>query len=111
MTILPLDSNNNPIPALRLKTSGGAHTITVSGSTARNSTAFTDTTRVISVYATTDIYIRLGGASVTATNTDHFFPADTYYDIAVGGGETGHATHIAALQVSGGGTLYVSEKE
>ncbi|MCD8496983.1 MAG: hypothetical protein LRZ85_02200 [Alphaproteobacteria bacterium] len=111
MTSLPLDVNNNPIPALRLKTSGGAHAITVSGTSARNSTAFAAGTRVISLYATTDIYVRLGGASVAATSADHFFPANTYYDIALGGGETGHATHIAALQVSGGGTLYVSEKE
>ncbi|HRQ60745.1 MAG TPA: hypothetical protein PLO23_04440 [Alphaproteobacteria bacterium] len=111
MTILPLDSNKNPIPALRLKSSGGAHAITTSGSSARNSTAFAAGTRVISLYATQDVYVRLGGASVTAANTDHFFPAGTYYDIAVGGDETGHATHIAAIQVSTGGMLYVSEKE
>lgn len=111
MTILPLDSNKNPIPALRLKASGGAHAIAVSGSSARNSTAFNAATRVISLYSTVDIYVRLGGASVTAAGTDHFFPAGTYYDIAVGGDETGQATYIAALQVSTGGTLYVSEKE
>lgn len=111
MTVLPLDSNKNPIPALRLKVSGGAHKITVSSTSARNGTAFAATTRVISLYSTTDIYVRLGGATITAANTDHFFPANTYYDIAIGGDETGHATYIAALQVSGGGTLYVSEKE
>lgn len=111
MTILPLDSNNNPIPALRLKASGGAHAITVSGVSARNSVAFSSTTRVISLYATTDVYVRLGGASVSATSSDHFFPAGTYYDVAIGGDETGHATHVAALQVSASGTLYVSEKE
>ncbi|MCD8562849.1 MAG: hypothetical protein LRY54_02065 [Alphaproteobacteria bacterium] len=111
MTVLPLDSNKNPIPALRLKTSGGAHSLTISGTSSRNTTAFDGKTRVISLYSTTDIYVRLGGASVTATSSDHFFPANTYYDIAVGGDETGHATYIAALQVSGGGTLYVSEKE
>lgn len=111
MTVLPLDANKNPIPALRLKITGGAHTITISGTSARNSTAFSATTRVISLYSTVDIYVRLGSSSVTAVNTDHFFPANIYYDIAVGGDDTGHATHIAALQVSGGGMLYVSEKE
>lgn len=111
MTVLPLDSNKNPIPALRLKSSGGAHAITVSGTSARNSTAFADTTRVISLYSTTDVYVRLGGAAVTADSSDHFFPANTYYDIAIGGDDTGHATYLAALQVSGGGTLYISEKE
>lgn len=111
MTTLPLDKNSNPVPALRLKAAGGAHTISVSGTSARNSTGFHAATRVVSLYATTDVYVRFGGASVTAAATDHFFPAGTYYDIAIGGGETGHATHIAALQVSSGGTLYVSEKE
>lgn len=111
MTVLPLDFNKNPIPALRLKTTGGAHTIAISGSSARNSNAFAAGTRVISLYSTTDVYVRLGASTITASSADHFFPANTYYDIAVGGDETGHATHIAAIQVSGAGTLYVSEKE
>lgn len=111
MTTLPLDNNSNPIPALRLKGTGGAHSVTVSSSSARNGVAFAASTRVISLYSTTDIFVRLGGDSVTAANTDHFFPANTYYDIAIGGGKTGHATHIAAIQVNSGGMLYVSEKE
>ena len=47
-TKLPLDSNDNPIPALRLK-DGGAHTISTSTSSARNATAFGDDVHVISV--------------------------------------------------------------
>ena len=109
-TFLPQDSNDNPIPALRLKSSG-AHSIASSGSSARNSTAFSDDTRVISVYATTAVYINFGGASVTAANTDHYFPAGVYYDIALGGDGSGHYTHMAVLAVGSNGTVYVSEKE
>lgn len=109
-TILPLDSNHNPIPALKLK-DDGAHSVAVTASSARNVTAFANETRVISVYATSDMYVRLGDSSVTASSSDHFFPAGVYYDIAVGGDAKAHDTHIAALRVSADGTLYISEKE
>lgn len=109
-TKLPLDSNDNPIPALRLK-SGGAHTISTSAISARNSTAFDTETRVVSVYATQDVYLAFGDSSVAATSSDHFFPAGVYYDVALGGDGAAHATHVAALRVTDDGTVYVSEKE
>lgn len=109
-TKLPTDSNDNPIPVLRLK-SGGAHKITTSGTSARNSTAFSTDTKVVGIYATQDVYLRFGGASVTAAATDHFFPAGVYYDIALGAEGASQATYLAALQVSAAGTLYISEKE
>jgi len=109
-TILPQDTNDNPIPAMRLK-NGGAHTISVSASSARNTTAFNAETRVISIYADVDVYLNFGGSSVTAAGTDHFFPAGVYYDIALGGDGAGHYTHLAALRVDTDGTLYISEKE
>jgi hypothetical protein len=110
-TKLPLDSNNNPIPALRLKGGAAAHSIASTAASARNSAAFDDETRVISVYATQDVYIAFGDASVSATSSDHFFPAGVYYDFAIGGDGTGHYTHLAALRVSADGTVYISEKE
>lgn len=109
-TKLPLDTNDNPIPALRLK-DGAAHSISTSVSSARNSTAFDAETRVISVYATEDVYLAFGDSSVTASTTDHFFPAGLYYDVAIGGDGTGHFTHLAALRVSADGAVYISEKE
>lgn len=109
-TLLPTDLNDNPIPAIRLK-DGGAHSITTSGTSARNSTAFDENTKVISLYATEDVYIKCGGASVTATTSDHFFPKGVYYDLAVAGEGTAQYTHIAVLQVSTAGTVYISEKE
>ena len=109
-TKLPLDSNDNPIPALRLK-SGGAHVISSGGASARNASAFDVNSRVVSVFATEDVYIRFGDSNVSASNSDHFFPAGLYYDIALGGDGAAHYTHLSVLQVSSAGTVYVSEKE
>jgi len=110
-TLLPKDADNNVIPALRLKDSG-AHQISVTSSSARNSTAFDEDTRVISVYATGPVYLNLGDPGVTATVTDHYFPAGVYYDIAIGGGSGNgpHNTHIAAIRADQDCTLYISEK-
>lgn len=109
-TFLPTDSNDNTIPAVRLKPAG-AHTITTSGTSVRNIMPFDADTRIISIYATEDVYLNFGDDTVTAATTDHFFPAGTYYDFSIGGDNVRHYTHVAALQVSTGGTVYVSEKE
>ena len=110
-TLLPKDADNNLIPALRLKP-GGAHLIAATSSSARNSTPFSDATRVVSVYATGPVYLRFGGASVTASGTDHYFPAGIYYDMAIGGGAKGPLhTHLAVLRADSDCSVYVSEKE
>jgi hypothetical protein len=109
-TILPTDNNNNPIPAVRLK-NGGAHTITSAASAARNASAFNSDTKIISLYATEDVYIKFGASDVVATTSDHFFPKGLYYDLAIGGGDTKQYSHISALRVSANGSVFVSEKE
>lgn len=109
-TLLPQDTNDNPIPALRLK-QGGAHAITVTATSARNTTAFASDTQIISLYATSAVYIKFGNSSVTATSADHYFPAGIYYDIAIGGENSAHYTHIAVLRTDTDGYLYISEKE
>lgn len=109
-TFLPQDSNDYPIPALRLK-NGGAHAVAFSVSSARNGSAFADTTRIVSLYATAGVFVKFGDASVTATSSDHYFPAGVYYDVSIGGDKTAHYTHVAVLAADGDGTVYVSEKE
>ncbi len=109
-TLLPQDLNDNPIPALRLK-NGGAHHITVGASSAKNVAAFDKQTRIISIYSDVPTYIAFGDSSVSATTSDHYFPANTYYDLAIGGDNSAHYTHIAVLQVSQAGNIYISEKE
>ena len=112
MTLLPKDLDNNPIPALKLR-DDGAHTIAVSASSNRNSVGFDSNTKVVSLYATDDVYVRFGDSSVAASSSDHFFPAGVYYDIAISGGagKAAQDLYIAVLQVNGACTLYVSEKQ
>ncbi|MCU1418790.1 MAG: hypothetical protein JWP32_2964 [Schumannella sp.] len=110
-TILPLDDDNNPIPAIRLKSDGGAHAIAAAESSARNSTAFADDTKVVSLYATGPVYVRFGTSGVNASSLDHYFPPGVYYDFSLGGDKVPHYTHIAVLRVSGDCMVYVSEKE
>lgn len=109
-TLLPMDSDNNPIPALRFK-NNGAHSINVSATSARNTVAFDTNTKIVSLYTTVPVYLVLGDSTITATSTDHYFPAGVYYDIAIGDERSGQATHIAALRAEGDGTLYISEKQ
>ncbi|MDH5722605.1 MAG: hypothetical protein OEY94_04700 [Alphaproteobacteria bacterium] len=110
-TFLPQDSNDNPIPALRLK-SGGAHSISAAAASARNSTAFAAETKIVSLYSDVAVYVRFGDSAVTAATTDHYFPAGLYYDIAIGGENTAHYTHVAVLRAGvTDGTVYISEKE
>lgn len=111
-TLLPKDADNNAIPALRLS-DNGAHQITTTGTASRNATAFAEDTKIISLYATTDVYIAFGDSAVTATTSDHFFPAGLYYDVAItaGNGKTAHNAYVSALRVSSDGILYISEKE
>ena len=108
-TQLPLDMNNNAIPALRLR-NDGAHVIAAASSSARNATAFADDTKIISVYASVPVYINMGGADVTASTSDHYYPAGLYYDFAIGDEHSGHASHVAILRVESDGNVYISEK-
>lgn len=108
-TLLPIDDNNYPIQALRLAP-GKAHTLAVTATSARNTTAFDTATRVIGIYATVPVFVRLGSSSVTATNTDHYVPADTLIDIAIAGDNEQSFTHLAAVRASSDGALYISEK-
>lgn len=112
-TLLPKDADNNVIPALRLRSSGGGHAIAATSVSARNMIAFSPETKVVSVYATGPVYLKFGGPGVTSSNTDHYFPAGVYYDFAIsGGGAKGpHNTHLAVLAAGANGTVYVSEKE
>ena len=110
-TILPLDDDSNPIPAIRLKAIGGAHAINATATTARNTTPFDGNTRVISLYATGPVYVRFGDTTATATASDHYFPSGVYYDFSIGGGPVPHYSHIAVLAASADCVLYVSEKE
>lgn len=105
MTSMQKDGDGYPIPALRLR-DDNAHSITVTSASARNTTAFESDTRVISVYATEDMYVRVGGSDVEATDQHHFIPKFIYLDVAI----REEDTHIAAIRSTVDGVLKVSEK-
>lgn len=109
-TTMPHDASGGFVQVLR-PLSGGAHHITVSGSSARNSSAFNSATRTIEILSDTACYFQTGDSSVTASSSDHYLPADVGRVYAVGGDKQTQHTHIAVIQVSAGGTLHVSELE
>ena len=110
-TILPKDIDNHPIQALRLKP-GGAHQIAVTtNASSANETAFAADTHIVSIYANVPVFVAMGDAGVTASTADHYLPAGLYYDLAIGGGKSGQASHIAVLAADVNGTVYLSEKE
>lgn len=114
---LPVD-DGYPIPVLRLR-DGGAHAIESSGTANSNDTAFDASVRVVSVYATADVYLKFSADGSDATSDDHFFPSGVYYDFAIGGGnEVGRERssipllkYLSVLRVTTSGMVYVSEKE
>jgi len=112
-TLLPVDEDSNPIPAMRLR-GDGAHTLNATATSARNSTAFDEATKVVSLFASGPVFLRFGGATVTAAATDHYFPQGLYYDFAVSGGESGKGprhTHVAVKAADANCTVYISERE
>ncbi len=110
-TILPIDANDNAIPALRLK-DNASHTVSaVTGASTVNSIGFSSETKVVSVYATGGAYIRFGESGVVASSSDHYFPEGVYYDFAIGGYGVDHTPYIAVLAADADCNVYISEKE
>mgnify|MGYP001281724731 FL=1 len=108
-SLLPQDTNGNPIPTLRLK-DNAAHKISTTATSAKNIAAFSADTDVIGIYGTEDSYIKIGASDVTATDGDHFLPAGTYFDLAIGPNDTAQNAYLAAITAGGNGVIYISEK-
>ena len=83
---------------------GATQTITSSGSSAATSNAVGAQTYAVSIVATQDVYLTFAVAPTTTATNGVFHKKDwpTKYRIAPG-------EKVAALQVSSGGTVYVSE--
>ena len=110
-TILPIDANDNAIPALRLKDGGGQSIAATTGSSARNAAGFSTDTKIVSVYATDAVYLRFGENDAVASSSDHYFPGGVYYDFAIGGYGVDHTPYLAVLAANANCTVYISEKE
>lgn len=112
MTQMPRDQDNNAIQTLRLRTDGAHSIAATTGASARNASAFSEGVKVVSLYATQDMYLRFGGNTAVAAATDSFFPKGLWYDFAIDGAKgTTAFTHVAARAVSSAGTLYISERD
>ncbi|MFN3700607.1 MAG: hypothetical protein ACK4VI_03685 [Alphaproteobacteria bacterium] len=113
MTAFPLDHNHNPIPALRLR-KNGAHMIEATDTSERNAAAFDPKTKIVSIYATVPVFIRMGDVEVNASDEDHYFPDGVYYDFAIAGASGVQYSHIAVIKADDDGDdgeVYLSEKE
>jgi len=89
-----------PIQALPL---GTTQTVSVTNSSAANSTAFVAGTTVVRVVSTTDCHI-IFATSPTATTSTAYLPANQVEYFKATAGEK-----IAAIRASADGTLYVTE--
>lgn len=80
--------------------------VSVSGTSARNTTAFTHSD--ITIRCETACYIKLGDASVVATTSDggydRYLSAGVDFDMKTGG-----ASHVAIILASGSDTAYINE--
>lgn len=117
---MPIDKNGVAIPALSLKSTGGAHVLdAVSTGPVRNAVPFSANTQVVSILALVPVFIAMGDANVDAVVDGHYYPANLYYDFSIGNfknhGSDGsffpQKTHISVRAVSQAGKVYLSEKE
>ena len=109
-TTLPEDSAGNPIPCLGVLPAGGKK-VTVTNATARTATDFKKDTQVVSLYATEDMYIEFGDATVAALTTTSFFLAKGIYkDFAVNDRNENKMLRVAAIRATADGVLYVHER-
>ena len=108
MSRQPKDDNNNPIPILPLKASGGQKVSIAAAST--RSTAVT--TQAVTLHANCNCYVEVGDATVTAsTSTSHYLPELQTYDVSTGilfG--TSDTRHIAVIRDTADGVLFISER-
>jgi hypothetical protein len=89
----------------RLKTGGGM-SIDIDDSSAKNSVALSKA-KAVSLYSTTDCYIKFGGDTVTVSDSsyDFFLPAFMMRDFE------NTNPYIAVIRDSADGTLYIGQYE
>jgi hypothetical protein len=109
MSRQPKDDNNNPIPILPLKASGG-QSVAIGAGSARSTAV---TTQAVTLHATANCFVEIGDSTVDASiTTSHYLPELQTYDVSTGilfG--TSDTRHIAVIRAdTQNGTLYISER-
>lgn len=100
---LPLDDSGVRIQALF---PARAQSITVTATTARNSTDFGEDVTVVELTPDQDMFVKFGGGAVVATTSDVFLAAGVVYTYPTGGN-----LRIAAIRDTADGTLRITELE
>ena len=108
MSRQPKDDNNNPIPILPLKASGGQK-VSIAAASARSTAV---TTQAVTLHATANCFVEIGDSTVTAsTSTSHYLPELQTYDISTGilfG--TSDTVYVAVIRDTADGVLFISER-
>lgn len=102
-TYLAKDHFNHAIQALAPSTT---QTVTISGTSAATANALSKNTVVVRLLATTGCFVTVGTGTPTANTTHMPIAANIPEYIRVNGYET---VKVAGVQISAGGTLYVTE--
>ena len=100
---LAKDRFNHAIQALAPSTT---QTVTISGASAATTNALSKNTIVIRVLATTACFINIDTGTPTATTSNTPLAANVPEYFRVNGNET---IKVAGIQLSAGGSLYVTE--
>jgi hypothetical protein len=101
------DSGGAIIPILGYASHSG-QSVVYEADAANTSTEISSS--IISILASSNVFIELGNASVQASNSNsNFILASTPYDISMGGER--NSTYISVRGVDAAGTLYISERE
>ena len=109
MSRQPKDDNNNPIPILPLKASGGQK-VSIAAASARSTAV---TTQAVTLHATANCFVEIGDSTVDASiTTSHYLPELQTYDVSTSilfG--TSDTRHIAVIRADAqNGTLFISER-
>lgn len=102
-TYLAKDRFNHAIQCLSPSTT---QTVTISGTSAATTNALNKNTVVIRVLATTNCFINIGTGTPTATTSGLPLMASVPEYFRVDGSQT---LKVAGIQMSAGGSLYVTE--
>jgi len=107
MTRLVYDQLGKPIPVLSFR-DGNTQTVSVSGTSARVTTAFLDKTRVVRIVCTEPSHYQVGpsAGNPAADTGDTYLPAETIEYVGVNGGDK-----IAFIEAGTGGTAFVTEAD
>lgn len=103
MTFLARDGAN--VPMSRVFVPGTNRNVTTSATSARTAADFDGSVKVVRLVASAACYIAFGDDTVAATSAGILMPADMECFFAL----PSDATRVAAIQVSAGGVLSVTE--